>query len=881
MPDRLYQEFTSSEVRQIRMQLGGGDDRLEFTSVSTVTRPKELDIDLATGNDTFFATIGAVASNGRLLLSGRLGSGDDVATVVTGDVDGRLDVQLSGGDGSDRLALRATGDVSARATWSMAFSGEAGDDSLTSDLQGRLWGRAGLTFSGGRGNDVLGLSLVDEAANRGNRYRIDGGAGDDRVRVDFGDSDGVIGESWHRSVFVDGGTGRDVLRSPTDVVAVRVEGRESASSWQSFVDAAVQPILAQLPHLGVFVGIVGADGSREAYAFGKMNEAAVPTTTQTVWEIGSVTKTFTATLLADMVARGEVSLNDPVSRYLPSDAVVLRRGDREITLFELATHSSGLPRETPDMARKVAAVASDLELSGEPTPEHVEAMVTAELLRDWAQLRADLQEITLDDIAEPTPSYSNLGMGLLGFALATRLGTSYEEAIRQRVLGPLGLRDIFQEITPERESQIAAGHWLDNEEAPPILFDTLAGAGALRATGLDMLRYLEVQSGHFLSPLADAIASTHEPQKILLADENPPVSIGLSWFSVPNDTGQILQHGGTTWGFETQFVFNAETGTGFVVMINQWSETLSEENLLLVRNFLEALEAAIPASSDSVAPSAPPTVEVVWNSVTRTLHIQGTADADSVRVIQNDSLGLLEVTTSVGEAGPTIQTRYAIEAVATIRTELNQGDDDFEFVTRGVATRSMSLVVDTGGGNDTLVVRANTQTAAARLSIFARLGDGNDTARLELQNPSARNASIFATVFGEAGDDELNAFTMSDLYWNTTSSILLDGGAGNDTLKHVVRGQVNGYLRSLLFGGTGHDSLVFDAADATGSGWLMATAIGQSGNDQLVMRMPRTIRRWRGLVIGGGGQDQAWTDGAVTVLQAEPLTVQPVAIQFN
>lgn len=179
-------------------------------------------------------------------------------------------------------------------------------------------------------------------------------------------------------------------------------------------------------------------------------------------------------------------------RQLAGDAEVPRRGDHEITLRELATHTSGLPRDTPDFDRLLAAVLADFE-AGSPNPEHLQALLTAEERRDWDQLKQDLQEITLTTEAHPTVSYSNLGIGLLGFALSSRLGVGYEEAIRERVLAPHGLRDTFQAITPARESRLAEGLAFDGQTpAPPLLFNTLAGAGALRSTGLDLLRYLEV-----------------------------------------------------------------------------------------------------------------------------------------------------------------------------------------------------------------------------------------------------------------------------------------------------------------------------------------------------------------------------------------------------
>ena len=96
--------------------------------------------------------------------------------------------------------------------------------------------------------------------------------------------------------------------------------------------------------VGIVVGLVDEKGAR-VITYGKANQNSnLALDGNTVFEIGSVTKVFTATLLADMVERGEVSLNDPISKYLPKTVKTPMRDGKEITLFDLATQTSGLPR---------------------------------------------------------------------------------------------------------------------------------------------------------------------------------------------------------------------------------------------------------------------------------------------------------------------------------------------------------------------------------------------------------------------------------------------------------------------------------------------------------------------------------------------------------
>jgi CubicO group peptidase (beta-lactamase class C family) len=142
----------------------------------------------------------------------------------------------------------------------------------------------------------------------------------------------------------------------------------------------------------------------------------------TMFELGSITKVFTSLLLADMVDRGEVRLDDPVAMYLPKGVVLPSRNGKQITLTDLATHSSGLPRD-----------ADNLDL-----------MQVNPLARYGpSQLYEFLARYTLSRDPGEKFGYSNLAVSLLGHALTLRAGKSYEELLRTRILEPLGMQDTF------------------------------------------------------------------------------------------------------------------------------------------------------------------------------------------------------------------------------------------------------------------------------------------------------------------------------------------------------------------------------------------------------------------------------------------------------
>ncbi|MDQ3607277.1 MAG: beta-lactamase family protein, partial [Gemmatimonadota bacterium] len=224
---------------------------------------------------------------------------------------------------------------------------------------------------------------------------------------------------------------------------------------------------------GIVVGIL-ENGQRRYVAYGSAGPGRGPLDEHTLFEIGSISKTFTGLLLADAVVRGEVRLDQPVVELLPAGTVIPARADRPITLEQLATHRSGLPRLPTNMAPANPA---------DPYADYDEA-------RLYAFLAAYTPPRSPGDSAE----YSNLGAGLLGHALVRRSGApSWGALVERRTTGPLGMRETFVDVPPAAIERLAAGHDAGMDTVPPWHLDVLAGAGALRSTAADMLTYLAAQ----------------------------------------------------------------------------------------------------------------------------------------------------------------------------------------------------------------------------------------------------------------------------------------------------------------------------------------------------------------------------------------------------
>jgi D-alanyl-D-alanine-carboxypeptidase/D-alanyl-D-alanine-endopeptidase len=241
----------------------------------------------------------------------------------------------------------------------------------------------------------------------------------------------------------------------------------------------------------------------------------------TSFEIGSVTKTMTAALLAEFIARGEVALSDPIARLLPPGTPVPSFNGREITIGEIVTHTSGLPvvpanYRPPDVNNPYAA-ATERDL--------LDALAATELTR----------------VPGSKWEYSNFAMIVLSYALAQRSGKDYETLLRERLLVPLGMNETYVARRPP-QVRLAQGHLPNGMPAAPWDFHPdMAGVGGVRATLPDMLRYLEGQLGTRESAITPALARTQD--QVASVDGH---RMAMNWnLSTRNGRTRIWHEGGT------------------------------------------------------------------------------------------------------------------------------------------------------------------------------------------------------------------------------------------------------------------------------------------------------------------------------------------------
>ncbi|EGM79061.1 penicillin-binding protein, beta-lactamase class C [Rheinheimera sp. A13L] len=257
-----------------------------------------------------------------------------------------------------------------------------------------------------------------------------------------------------------------------------------------------------------------------------------------VFEIGSVGKTFTATLLAVFAEHNLVHLNDELARYKPDLPFA-----KDITLLQLATHTSGLPRDP----------FKGFILGGDKA------------LRKFSH--ADYTNF-LNGLNKPLKSgkfnYSNIGMALLGNLLADHMGSSYEDAVKKYILEPLGMTDTHISFTAYAEQRLATGHNGNGKVVPHFQWNSMEPAGLWRSTSKDMMVFLKAHLGYSGERWKNLLAKT------TAAAFNDPKcdDIGLAWMLSSHDVlGDFAWHNGQTMG-QKSVVICAKNSDAAIVMLS-------------------------------------------------------------------------------------------------------------------------------------------------------------------------------------------------------------------------------------------------------------------------------------------------------------------------
>jgi D-alanyl-D-alanine-carboxypeptidase/D-alanyl-D-alanine-endopeptidase len=269
-----------------------------------------------------------------------------------------------------------------------------------------------------------------------------------------------------------------------------------------------------------------------------------------------------------------------VQKYLPAGVLVPSRGGKEITLGTLSEQNSGLPRMPANFHPK--------------DPANPYADYTEQQMYDF------ISGYQLPRDPGASFEYSNLGVGLLGHALARAVGTSYEEMERKRVWEPLGMTHTAITLTPWMKQHLALGHDEKGDVTANWDLPTFAGAGAIRSTTDDMLKFASANLHPERGKLQEAMAFAHIERA---SAGSAIMGIGLNWFSRHALADTIVWHNGGTGGYRTFIGFIQSKKIAVVVMTNSGNEGADDIGMHL-------LVPALPLAPKPVPPKVRTAIDV-------------------------------------------------------------------------------------------------------------------------------------------------------------------------------------------------------------------------------------------------------------------------------
>lgn len=353
-----------------------------------------------------------------------------------------------------------------------------------------------------------------------------------------------------------------MVRSPTPLPA-QASGAPVASlapAAAAAVRKEARRVMTRWPFPAVAVGIVRGGRLVFSEGFGVADASTgAPVSDSTLFQIGSTTKAFTATLLGILVERGELEFEDRLADHLPPGTAITQSPvGREITLSQIATHHSGLPARPPTLRTR----------DDEPTRAFT-----------LFELYASLERAELLTPPGQRWSYSNLGYAVLGHVLERTAGVPYEELLRREILDPLGMVETTVTLWPNLAPRLATPHRLlaDGTARPsiPENMDANAPSGGLSSSVRDLARFVASQLGS--SPRLDSIVSPAMRRNLYAPrwrSSNGSIGYGIGWGSARVEgVGEVVFRDGGMYGYTAYMGFSLDRSVGAIVLANLGGET--------------------------------------------------------------------------------------------------------------------------------------------------------------------------------------------------------------------------------------------------------------------------------------------------------------------
>jgi CubicO group peptidase (beta-lactamase class C family) len=318
----------------------------------------------------------------------------------------------------------------------------------------------------------------------------------------------------------------DVRKTIREQVSLRIDNKFSVGTVVAFLE----------------------DGKVEYFVYGFSDTTnTVPISQKSVFEIGSISKTFTSLLMADLIKKGKLKPDDPIENYLPDSVKIPRPDGHKITFADLATHTSALPRMPDNFNPK------------DSTNPYVDYSVK-NMYHFFKIYQFKNPELKMN--------YSNLGVALLAHTLTQITGKPYEKMLQETICEPLKMKETS---TLNNSKFLTTGH-AGNTPVAHWDMDVFAGAGAIRSNAEDMMQYMKAQMGMVSTKLNPAIDLTQKP----LRDVSPGMKIGMGWFIRKVNQDEVITHSGGTGGYRSFAGFCRKTQRAIVILNNS---TQSEDDL--------------------------------------------------------------------------------------------------------------------------------------------------------------------------------------------------------------------------------------------------------------------------------------------------------------
>jgi CubicO group peptidase (beta-lactamase class C family) len=309
------------------------------------------------------------------------------------------------------------------------------------------------------------------------------------------------------------------------------------------VDSATQPYIRLLATNGLSIGIL-KNGKNAYYAYGETEKGNGQLPNEhTIFEIGSISKTFTSILLANAVIQNKVKLDDPVSKYFPDSIPALVFEGTAVTLKTLSNHTSAIPRM--------------------PTNFHPSDNSNPYKDYDDHDMFSFYKTFKLEHKPGVQYEYSNLAGGTLGVILEKIYRKSYQDLFVETICNPLGMNDTREFIRKTDSIRFAKGYNEEGKYNSQWDFESLAPAGSIRSTTSDLLIYANANLGKGPASLEKAIELSHV---ITFSDGNNKTALG--WHYIKPGKDEVLFHNGGTGGFRSYLAINLEKKFAVVILSN-------------------------------------------------------------------------------------------------------------------------------------------------------------------------------------------------------------------------------------------------------------------------------------------------------------------------